>query len=322
MRTDTLRTLLAGFLMASLTGCGQSNDPLTAVGTLEWDRIELSAEVNEPIAAIEAREGQTLAAGQVVIKLDDQRERAELAAAQAARDQAAARHAELQRGPRAERIAAARARATGAQDSLDAAQREFVRKQTLLQRKLVSPQELDQARAQRDTAQAARDSAKADLAEAVNGATTEELEQAKQALQVAEANLRTRQITLERLTLRAPMAARVDALPFELGERPKPGAVIAVLLGGAAPYAHVYVPEQERARLAPGHAAKVYVDGIAAAFDAKVRSISSDPAFTPYFALTERDRSRLSYSAKVELLGKGIEQLPAGVPVRVEFAAY
>ncbi len=75
--------------------------------------------------------------------------------------------------------------------------------------------------------------------------------------------MRARQITLERLTLRAPLAARVDALPFDLGERPKPGAVIAVLLGGAAPYAHVYVPEQERARLAPGHAAKVYVDGIA-----------------------------------------------------------
>lgn len=320
MRTEHLRTLLAGLLMAALTGCGQHNDPLTAVGTLEWDRIELSAEVNEPIIAIEAREGQTLAAGQVVLRLDDQRERAELATAQAARDQAAARLAELQRGPRAERITAARAHATGAQDSYDAAQREYVRKQALLKRKLISPQDLDQVRAQRDTAQATRDAARADLAEAVNGSTTEELEQARQALQAADAALRARQITLDRLTLRAPQAARVDALPFELGERPKPGAVVAVLLGGAAPYAHVYVPEQERARLAPGHAAKVYVDGIAAPFDAKVRSISSDPAFTPYFALNERDRSRLSYSAKVELQGKDIAQLPAGVPVRVEFA--
>ena len=320
MRTDTLRTLLAGFMMAALAGCGQHNDALSAVGTLEWDRIELSAEVTEPIIAIEVREGQRLAAGQVVLRLDDQRERAETAAAQAARDQAAARLAELQRGPRAERITAARARATGAHDSYDAAQREYSRTHTLVKRKLISAQDLDQTRAQRDAAQAARDSARADLDEAVKGATTEELEQARQALQATEAQLRARQITLERLTVRAPQAARVDALPFDLGERPKQGAVIAVLLGGAAPYAHVYVPEQERARLAPGHAAKVYVDGIAAAFDAKVRSISSDPAFTPYFALTERDRSRLSYSAKVELSGKGIEQLPAGVPVRVEFA--
>jgi HlyD family secretion protein len=320
MRTDILRTLLAGFLMASLTACGQHNNNLSAVGTLEWDRIELSAEVDEPIIAIEAHEGQTLAAGQVVLRLDDQRERAETAAAQAARDQAAARLAELQRGPRAERIAAARARATGAQDTFDAAQREYARKQALVKRKLISPQDLDQARAQRDAAQAERDAARADLAEAVNGTTTEELEQARQALQAANAELRARQVTQERLTLRAPQAARVDALPFELGERPKPGAVLAVLLGGTAPYARVYVPEQERARVMPGHAAKVYVDGIADPFDAKVRSISSDPAFTPYFALNERDRSRLSYSAKVELRGKGIAQLPAGVPVRVEFS--
>ena len=320
MRTDTLRTLLTSFLLAALTGCGQHNDTLTAVGTLEWDRIELSAEVDEPIVAIEAHEGQTLAAGQVVLRLDDQRERANLAAAQATRDQAAARFAELQRGPRAERITAARARTTGAQDTYAAAQREYTRKQALVKRGLISPQDLDQSRAQRDAAQAARDAARADLAEAVNGSTTEELEQALQVLRAAAAELRARQITLERLTLRAPQAARVDALPFEIGERPKPGAVIAVLLGGTAPYAHVYVPEQERARLAPGHAAKVYVDGIADAFDAKVRSISSDPAFTPYFALNERDRSRLSYSAKVELLGKGIGQLPAGVPVRVEFS--
>lgn len=314
------RALLAGFLMMAVAGCGRNNGPLTAVGTLEWDRIELSAELNEPIVAIEVHEGQPVVAEQVLLRLDDTRVRAQRDAAQASRDQATARLAELQRGPRVERIAAARAMATGAQTTLDAALREYARKQTLLKRKLISPQDLDQTRAQRDAAQAARDAARADLDEAVKGTTTEELEQARQALQGAEAALRVQQITLERLTLRAPQAARVDALPFELGERPKPGAVIVVLLGGRVPYAHVYVPEQVRARLAPGHAAMVYVDGIAEPFKAKIRSISSDPAFTPYFSLNERDRSRLSYFAKVELSGKGIEQLPAGVPVRVEFA--
>ena len=255
-----------------------------------------------------------------MLRLDDQRGLAQVDAARAARGQAAARYAELQRGPRAERIAAARARADGAQSALNNAQRELARQQSLLKRKLVSAQDLDRTREQRDSAQAARDAAHADLDEALAGTTGEELEQARQALQRTEAELRAQQLSLDRLSLRAPHAGRVDALPFEIGERPKPGAVIAVLLGGTAPYARVYVPEQDRARITPGHAARVYVDGIAEPFAATVRNISADPAFTPYFALNERDRSRLSYLAKVELRGKGIEQLPAGVQVRVEFS--
>ena len=45
---------------------------------------------------------------------------------------------------------------------------------------------------------------------------------------------------------------------------------------------------------------------------------ASDAAFTPYYALTERDRGRLSYEAKVDLTGDR-ERLPDGIPVEVEF---
>ena len=45
-------------LLLGVAACDQQQARLEAVGTLEWDRIELSAEVNEPIVAIEAREGQ------------------------------------------------------------------------------------------------------------------------------------------------------------------------------------------------------------------------------------------------------------------------
>ena len=52
--------------------------------------------------------------------------------------------------------------------------------------------------------------------------------------------------------------------------------------------------------------------------EGRVRWIASDPAFTPYFALTERDRGRLSYVAKVDITEQR-ERLPDGVPVEVEF---
>jgi len=49
-----------------------------------------------------------------------------------------------------------------------------------------------------------------------------------------------------------------------------------------------------------------------------VRTVSHDAAFTPYYALTERDRGRLSFVAKVDLEGDAARQLPTGLPLEVE----
>jgi HlyD family secretion protein len=47
--------------------------------------------------------------------------------------------------------------------------------------------------------------------------------------------------------------------------------------------------------------------------------IRSEPGFTPYYALIGEDAARLSYLAEIQLSGKDATQLPAGLPVRVEF---
>jgi len=50
-----------------------------------------------------------------------------------------------------------------------------------------------------------------------------------------------------------------------------------------------------------------------------VRSVSSEASFTPYAALTEQDRGRLVFVAEIDLEGEAAAELPAGVPVQVEF---
>ena len=148
-------------------------------------------------------------------------------------------------------------------------------------KKLISTQDLDRAHADRDSALATRDAARAELEELVAGTTAEELKQAQDALARAEASLRATKVTLERLTIVAPRAGRIDALPYKLGERPSPGAVVAVMLGGEAPYARVYVPETLRVQISPGRLAEVHLDGTKQAFAARVRMVSQEPTFTP-----------------------------------------
>ena len=50
-----------------------------------------------------------------------------------------------------------------------------------------------------------------------------------------------------------------------------------------------------------------------------MRWVSADASFTPYFALTEHDRSRLSYLAEVDV--PDAAELPSGVPLEVDFPA-
>lgn len=309
------RALAVAALTVVLIGC--NTDENVAVGTLEWNRVELIAEVSEPIVEILVKEGAQLRKGDPILRLDDRRMQAQLAEAEAERAQAAARLAELERGPRIERIEEARARLQGAQKDLEIRERELARQLQLVKQKLSSPEAVDNARRQRDSARAERDQARAALDELEHGTTVEELDQARQNLARSEAAAERLKISVQRLTIRAPVDGRLDDLPYKLGNQPAVNNVVAVMLTGDHPYARVYVPEALRVHVTPGTRASIHVDGVEQPFEGVVRKVSSDPSFTPYFALTEHDRGRLSYLAEIDLV-QGSD-LPAGVPVQAVF---
>ncbi len=306
------------FALLAVAACGSDDDANRAVGELASDRIELSAEFSEPITRIAVREGASVAAGDVLVVQDAERARARLAEAQAALGQVQARLDELVRGPRAEMILAARANVEGATQELEFRESEATRIREIHTRGLASPDQLDRAQAALDAAQANVKLRLAQLEELLTGTTVEELAQAEQAVKQAAARRDAAQVDLERHTLRAPVAGVADSRLYELGERPTPGQPVMIVLGGAQPYARVYVPESIRVHVQAGTAARVFVDGLDEPLDGRVRWVASEAAFTPYFALTERDRGRLTYVAKIDLETDD-ERLPDGVPVEVEF---
>jgi HlyD family secretion protein len=305
--------------LAALSACGDSSHTQVALGTLERDRLELPAEANEPIVAIMVHEGQAVAKNDALLQLDRTHaaeRRAELEA-----NVSVARHrlTELVHGPRSEEVLEARARLEGAQSAYQTAQNEYDRAVELVARKLVSQTEVDQQRALRDRADAQRREAQAQLTLLLKGTRIEQLDQAREEVREAEAELAQYEISLSRLLVRAPRAGVIEALPFKLGERPPTGAAVVVMLADGAPYARVYVPEPIRTRVKAGGAAQVRVDGVDEPFAGKVRYISAQAAFTPYFALTQKDRSHLSYLAEITLTEAGAADLPAGIPVEVTF---
>jgi HlyD family secretion protein len=310
---------LAGiWLLAALFGgCGRQAPP-QALGTLEWDRIALPAPADERIVAIHVREGQQVGAGTPLLELDPTRTRAQLEAAQAQARQSRELLDERSNGPRREEIGQARAALASARAQAEDADAYYRRLQPLGQRRLVAAADVDRARAAAGTARGQVQAAAQALLELERGTRSEQVAQAESALAAATATAQAQAVLLGKLALVAPRAGRVDSLPYRLGDQAPVGAALAVMLVGDAPYARIYVPEPLRAGVQVGDAARIYVDGRERPLPGRVRMVRSEPVFTPYYALTGTDAARLSYLAEVSVLDGG-RQLPAGVPVRVEF---
>jgi HlyD family secretion protein len=305
--------LLTTLLIIGLSACDRT-EVTYMVGTLERDRIELKVESSEPIIAIHARDGQAVAAGDPVLEQDPERATARLAQQIGLRKQAAARLAELQRGPREESIREARARLEASTVQKENTLASLERTREVFARGLSSEGRLDFDETSDKTAVAVEKANSEALDRLLHGTTIEELQQAAAALEAAEATVRQAQLDLDRTRIQAPVAGIIDKVLFRLGERPPPGTTIAVLLDSSRTFARVYVPEQLRAEIVPGKSIEVRVDGVDKTFTGRVRWVSSDAAFTPYFALTEHDRSRLSYLAEIDI--PEAADLPSGIPLQ------
>ena len=312
---------LAGLVTLALStvllgSCAQPDEG-TLPGTVERDRVELTATADEFIVALPFVEGATVAAGDVVVVQDRTISAAELDAARAGVAEAEARVAEFESGPRRTSIRAAAARRDRARAERDDAVRERDRLLDLARQNLVSRSQADQQVAAASAAEASLQEAQSTLRELEEGTRAEQLAQARRAADGARASLRALETASARLEIRAPLAGTLDALPYRVGEKPARGSTVAVLLADVAPHARIHVPAPLRARVSIGTPATLRVDGVEREFRGQVRYIASEAEFTPYYSLTAADRSRLSFLAEVVFDEAEARSLPSGVPVNV-----
>lgn len=304
-----------------LPGCRETDE--AALGTLEWDRITVPASAAETIVAVHVQEGQQVLAGASLLQLEPTRTAAQLQALQADAARAGQALEELRQGPRNEDIAQARANLAAVRAQAEDAAAYYRRLQPLGRQQLVAAADVDRARAAAGNAQGVVRAAEQALLALEHGTRVEEIAQGESALQAAQAQAAGQAETLRKLDLLAPRAGRVDALPYRLGDQAPVGAPLAVLLVGDRPYARVYLPEPMRLKVRVGQAATIALQGREGTLAGRVRSIRSDPGFTPYYALSGADAARLSWLAEIELTADNdaaaMAQLPAGVPVRVVF---
>ncbi len=327
---------------------------LRASGTVEARNIHVGSKVGGRIEKVLVREGDRVETGQVLVTFEDQELTAKLRDAQGAVDQAKANYEMMVRGYRPEDIAEARANAEQAKAAFDAYQRgyrqeqvaqskadldraraqavnadqNYARAKELAAAGVFSRQQLDDATAARDAAQAALRSSEERARELSTGYRAEDVEAAKAKFQQsdalrkraehgyrpeeiaaakaqyerAQANLLDAETKYKERQVIAPAAATVEVMDVRPGDLISPNAPIALLLERDQTYVRVYIPETQFGLIRLGQQAKLRVDAFPKrTFQGTVEQINQQAEYLPRNVQTREERAHQVVGVKVRL---------------------
>ncbi|MFS8836128.1 efflux RND transporter periplasmic adaptor subunit [Synechococcus sp. WC101] len=180
-------------------------------------QVNVSPRESGRLAELLVDQGDEVAAGQVLARMDYGDLASGIRQAQARIQELQARLAELQAGERPQVIAAAQARVDAARSQVRLAERELERIQTLVQQGVVARSELDQRLARLEQAQADWQAAQQELERLRSGSRPETLQQIQAQIAQAEAELAQRQSRLAEAEIRAPFSGVVVQRFAEVG---------------------------------------------------------------------------------------------------------
>jgi HlyD family secretion protein len=269
-------------------GIAQSN------GRIEGQEIDVSSKYPGRLVSVDAHEGDTVEAGQVLARIDDREYRAQLLGAQAQvlRAESALSEADAQIAQR---------------DSDRAlAQSSFDRVEALFKKGHATAQMRDEAQNKLNVANAAYQAMVAARA------------QAESSIKAAEADVSRLNAIIEDMVLVAPRRGRVQYELARAGEVVGAGTRVLTLLDLSDISMSIYLPAKDVAGIAIGDEARIILDPIPDyVIPATVTFVSGEAQFTPKTVETKNERDKLMFRVKLQipraLVQKYEKQVKVGV---------
>jgi HlyD family secretion protein len=302
---------------------GDDGAGLAAAGTVEATDARLGFELPGRLVEIAVREGERVAAGQELARLDGSELEARRGQAAAQVDVARARLAELESGFRREEIEQGRAAAAAAGERVADAERDLERTRMLFDGRAVAREALDKSALALELARRQREQAASQLNLLERGARPEQIAGALAQVAQAEAAVETLDATLAKLRLVAPFAGVISVRHREPGETIGVGTPVLTLLDLDDRWVRIYVPENRLGRVALGQRAAITADTFPERkYEGSVSFIGSEAEFTPKNVQTNEERVRLVYAVRIRITGDPDHELKPGLPadVRLEEA--
>lgn len=287
-------------------------------GNIDIRDAQMAFQDQERIAEVRVEEGDRVVPGQVLARLQTRRLDAQIRQAEA---QAAAQQDVLNRllaGTRKQEIEQAQAEVNAARVRLTNAQRNYERIRETAGAGASSKQALDNAKAALDVARAQLNIKQKALQLAEEGPRKEDIAEARNRLEAANAALALLRIRLAQSVLKSPAVGVVRNRILEPGEMANPARPVLTISLTDPKWVRAYVPEPELGFLQLGMPAQVISDSFPDhTFDGWVGFISPEAEFTPKTVETTDLRTKLVYEARVYVRDPQ-DRLRLGMPVSVE----
>jgi HlyD family secretion protein len=313
----------AGALLALRSGAGDG-EWLSASGTVEATETQLGFQTPGRVSAILVREGERVAAGAELARLEVAELEARREQAAAGLQAAAALLTELERGARPEETAQARAAGDAARQQLLDAEREVGRAARLREAGAISQQALEKARLNQELARSRWAQAQEQLRLVEAGPRAERIAAQRAQVRHAEAAVRAADVALAYGVVRAPFAGLVTVRHREPGAVVPPGSPVLTVMDPDDRWIRIYVSGDRIGAVQVGSPALITADTHPdREYRGVVVHIASEAEFTPKNVQTREERVKLVYAVKVRITGDAGFDLKPGLPadVRIGLAA-
>lgn len=316
--------LIVAAVIAMLAGvgwfCNNKEAPpkeLTLHGNVDIRQVELAFNASGRIDRILVQEGDRVKAGQLLAALDTERLRLSRQQAEA---QAAVQREVVARnlaGSRPEEIRQARAQRDAARVAVADAEAFYQRQEDLVARNFISRQQADSARFALDRARDQLKAAEASLRLVELGPRKEDVAASRATLAANEAAVAVIQRDLQEGDLYAPSDGVIENRILEPGDMASPQKPVFTLALTEPVWVRTWLAEPQLGRVPVGAHAWVHTDSHPdKRYRAWVGYVSPTAEFTPKSVETAEIRSSLVYQARV-FVCEGQNELRQGMPATV-----
>lgn len=286
-------------------------------GYIEGEYVYIASPFGGALTNLAVARGDSVKTGQLLFELDREPEAAALEQAKKNLSQAQSQLDDLTKGKRPTEIDALAAQLEQAKASFKLAEAEFKRREKLIDSKVISLEELDQARTQMDSAQARVTQVTADLETAKLGGREDAIHAAKDAVESQQAAVAKAQWAFDQKQQVAPTNAVVHDTLYRSGEWVAAGNPVVVLLPPANLKVRFFVSETILPQIKVGQTVSVLCDGAAQPYKATVNYISTQAEYTPPVIYSRETRANLVYMIEAVFSPADAKNLRPGQPADV-----
>jgi HlyD family secretion protein len=287
---------------------------LTLSGNIEAHESLVSFKVQGRLVDLPVEEGQQVAQGDLLARLEDadyrQKVRIDEATVRVRESNLALQLA----GTRGQEIRASQQTTLDVEADLEQKKVDDERAQRLFAKDEISAQDRDLAATALKRAEASFKAAQQRTNEAEEGSRKEDIAIARANLNEANAGLGLSRVNLGYTTLRAPSSGVITVREAELGEVVSPGTPVITLADLDHIWLRAYIAETDMGKIHWGQQVKITTDTYPGKqYSGRISFISSTAEFTPKSVQTYQERVTLVYRIKIDIDNPSHEFKP-GMP--------